>query len=851
MSLAGWNTDKKIKLTIPAQGAALTDFPVLVNLSSASGVTGYDCTAVFDELDSSNKKIAFEIGDTGTQCYCEIERWDAANESAQLWVKVPSTADFAATILYLYYDSAHADNTSYVGDTGDAAAQSVWAADFAAVYHLSQDPSGGSNCILDSTANANHGTPQGSMTSGDLVDGLVGKGLQFDGVDDCISLPALGFSGDDTFTIESLVKADVIAQGEIFHLGTQSALQELGLRLLDSTGGYILYFNTDDIVDTGPDYEDTWRVVSASYSATGSSRYLYVDGAELSNDSPANPSFTDNNYYIGARLGSSKFFSGIIDEIRISSVERSADWIDATDASLRDELITFSEPVVLLLTALDQLYNLSLDQVIAGLVQEYYLTAPLKTALEQVWGLKLDAALIQRWSNAPLVGAACTQYYGDAHQVTQGLVQRWDDMVQVGTALAQQYHLMYEAITALEQVWAVTGTPVDQGLAQVWDLRLRGEVIAALAQPWNLYRGAMGVQAPIFWVLADGVLLAPSEFSWTLDEDQVAISCTVTLPDRDTWALVQGRGNLEIGFNGTVYSFFVEKKQRRRSIGDGGQYQVDYILVGRSITAALEAPYALPVTLEWPTATTARAIVEALAGLEGIAVDWQIEDFPVAGGTFFVNSETPLAGIRKIIGVVEAVVNSAPDGTLIVRREMPVTPGEWATHSADHTIADDGGLFADSDDRDITPDYNVIEISNQMSSDASKRLEEEQISSTAKRVRGFCVPWEEDFYLETSGGLWVSIQDNGVIIAPVVGELVEFVDGVGSLTKPVYSALSVTWLQIQLGVVSYAEDGSLVAEVAGNSLARISYTTKYREWIVRDAEIESVQCYIPGEEVTP
>ena len=86
--------------------ADLTDFPVMVHLSTASGIGDADVSAVFDELssDANRKKIAVTTSDGTTQCYVEIEKWDDANEQAWLHVKVPTVAYDADTILYLYYD---------------------------------------------------------------------------------------------------------------------------------------------------------------------------------------------------------------------------------------------------------------------------------------------------------------------------------------------------------------------------------------------------------------------------------------------------------------------------------------------------------------------------------------------------------------------------------------------------------------------------------------------------------------------------------------------------------------------------------------------------------------------------
>ena len=108
----------------------------MIKLGAACGTNAQDLTGVFDKLGSSSKKIAVTQSDGITECYVEIELWDDANEIAILHVKVPSVSSSVATVLYLYYDAAHADNDTYVGDTGEAAAQSVWDSNFVGVWHM-------------------------------------------------------------------------------------------------------------------------------------------------------------------------------------------------------------------------------------------------------------------------------------------------------------------------------------------------------------------------------------------------------------------------------------------------------------------------------------------------------------------------------------------------------------------------------------------------------------------------------------------------------------------------------------------------------------------------------------------
>lgn len=147
-------------------------------------------TIVWPEITHPNcKKIAITKSDGTTQIYGEIEQWNAANEKALIWVSKDDLILSAstATELYLYYDSNQPDNTTYIGEAGDTAAQNVWNSNFAAVYTMSQDPSVGTDCILDSTSNANHLTTHGSMSSADLVSGSIGKALNLNGSNDYLS----------------------------------------------------------------------------------------------------------------------------------------------------------------------------------------------------------------------------------------------------------------------------------------------------------------------------------------------------------------------------------------------------------------------------------------------------------------------------------------------------------------------------------------------------------------------------------------------------------------------------------------------------------------------------------------
>ena len=208
--LNGWA--KRIQITIDASdvGEPLVNFPICVYLSASSGRFNDDVTTVFDELqsDANRKKIAVTTADGVSECYVEIERWNTSAEQAWLWVNVPSISNTTDTDLYLYYDSSQPDNTSYVGDKGSLAAQSVWDPSFKGVWHLNEDPSGAAPQMADSTLNAHNGTAYGSMTSGNQFLGQIDGSLNLDGTNDYIQTTSNDLQTLENFTLNVWFKVD-------------------------------------------------------------------------------------------------------------------------------------------------------------------------------------------------------------------------------------------------------------------------------------------------------------------------------------------------------------------------------------------------------------------------------------------------------------------------------------------------------------------------------------------------------------------------------------------------------------------------------------------------------------------
>ena len=357
--LSGWA--KRARLTIDHNdiAAPLTDFPVLLYLSTSSGRNNDDVSFVFDELqNSANRfKIAVTTSDCATQCYVEIEKWDQTSEEAWLWVRVPSISDTTDTELQLYYDRNQADNTTYVGDTNSTPAEMVWEGNFALVQHLGENAA----VVHDSTANNNDETNPPPPPPPPNPDPGYVRAIYTDSgtIDGAYSFAPIGGSGTrlqmdhstslditESITLELFVYLNdrtdgkFLAKDDPFPGGAGCyCLQQEGNNLelmLDFGGWYRASYGT---YNTGE-----WIYMVGTYDRM--TMRLYLNGIEVATNPQTSP-ITSNNLValaLGNRaydVGISYDLNGLLDEVRISAATRSPAWIFASHESGRDDLMDF------------------------------------------------------------------------------------------------------------------------------------------------------------------------------------------------------------------------------------------------------------------------------------------------------------------------------------------------------------------------------------------------------------------------------------------------------------------------------------------------------------------------------
>ncbi len=322
-----WSSRRKITLDNSASSENLIDFPIRVSLTSNE--------IDYDKTKNNGEDIRFVDGD-GTLLSHEIEVWDE-NGASEVWVKVPqidagSTTDF----IWMYYGNAEASDGQNAND--------VWSNGYAGVYHMNQDPSGSAPQILDSTTNGRHGTSAGSMTSGDLVAGQIGFGIDFDGSNDAIQISGL-MDSPSQLTMSAWISADGLGSSDysdIVSLGDHAFIR------MEDSGILSEYYY-------GSDWHDLWAEkdtlnlgfihIAAAFSPSTSRQQLVVNGGledTTAHNNAINWSGLGSNTFIGRQgNGSSSYYTnGVIDEVRFASIARSADWMTAEYKSMANTMNT-------------------------------------------------------------------------------------------------------------------------------------------------------------------------------------------------------------------------------------------------------------------------------------------------------------------------------------------------------------------------------------------------------------------------------------------------------------------------------------------------------------------------------
>lgn len=300
-ALAWWNDDwgYRKKITLDAQQLqqegvkAVGDSWVPVRLHT--GNFGF-----FADLGEGGKDIRFVAGDDKTPLKFAIEKIDAVNEMAIVWVKLPK--DIAGSdqpTIWMYYGNTKAVDGQDAAGIFDVA-QSVG-------YHFDAD------AVKDATAYANQ---PASASSTRIEGGAIGDAASFNGGQSIriAASPAVQMAVEFGWTVSAWVKIDQAqSDGVVF--------ERDGLVLSVRGQTPVLDVNRKEFASPVDLNLATWQHLAITGNKDGFT--LYVDGKPVG-ALPASVPAMMGDIAIGSALNGSRGFAGGIDEFGIAKVARDA-----------------------------------------------------------------------------------------------------------------------------------------------------------------------------------------------------------------------------------------------------------------------------------------------------------------------------------------------------------------------------------------------------------------------------------------------------------------------------------------------------------------------------------------------
>jgi biopolymer transport protein ExbB len=315
LAASWWNNDwkyrKEIGFDLTATGADVAgtpqDLPVLVRLSLAN-------FSYFNDTKPDGSDFRLLAGDDKTPLKFHFEKYDPQDQMALLWVRVPQITGGSKTDkIYAYYGNADAPAAADVPGTYDASQTLVLS--FDETTGLPQDLTAYKNNPSASTA---------VLTPASLIAG----GAKFSGKES-ITVPAtasLRLLPNQGLTASAWLRIEQPQQAAVFALSDQGKSIEVavaGSKLVAraTLGGPSV------TVTQGADLTlSQWHHVAIT--AAADKLTLYVDGV-AEGSAPVQLQELGGNFTIGAADGAA-FLTGDIDEVEVSKVARSADWIKAS-----------------------------------------------------------------------------------------------------------------------------------------------------------------------------------------------------------------------------------------------------------------------------------------------------------------------------------------------------------------------------------------------------------------------------------------------------------------------------------------------------------------------------------------
>ncbi|HEY4508763.1 MAG TPA: LamG domain-containing protein [Candidatus Paceibacterota bacterium] len=298
-----------------------TNFPVLVsgtytylkttgNGGNVQNASGYD-VGFYANSDCVNGKLAWET-----------ETYTASTGVVNYWVKIPTLSTSSDTAFYMCYGEPTIT-------TDQSAATSVWDSNYKGVYHI-PDGTTLASPSLDSTSNARNGT----LTNTPVVaTGQIDGGVRFNnGVTNQYINTTHSSGLSSNFTLSMWIKPEAFSGNPLASEVASYSNYYASLEIVNATNKIRveMYDGTNNpFADSTTSLSTSvWQYIVMTRNTSDDKIYVYFNGVNEANATDTTTSTpTYSAFNIGKQVNVDRPYSGYLDEVRVSSVARSTDWI--------------------------------------------------------------------------------------------------------------------------------------------------------------------------------------------------------------------------------------------------------------------------------------------------------------------------------------------------------------------------------------------------------------------------------------------------------------------------------------------------------------------------------------------
>jgi hypothetical protein len=250
----------------------------------------------------------FTSGDGSTILAHQIESYDAASGTLVFWVRFPTLSATTDTPFYIYYGNSSVST--------DPSTTNVWDNNYKMVHHMTGNAD-------DASGNGTDGVESGTTDGA----GQIGRARVYGtNQGDLIQVPDNGSSPlDITGNITISFWVNITNRNEGPDLVSKGDYLDGYSTWVTNFGNLRFQINSDVLTGSSNNQlvNNTWAYLTFTRSNNG--RRIYLNGSLDASDASTASFNTNNDPLFISTLAFD--FEGRMDEVRISNIERSADWI--------------------------------------------------------------------------------------------------------------------------------------------------------------------------------------------------------------------------------------------------------------------------------------------------------------------------------------------------------------------------------------------------------------------------------------------------------------------------------------------------------------------------------------------